>query len=285
MEVYTLKNGVEIPCLGFGTYKTTVNGDCSSIKLAIEAGYRYFDTASFYNTEEALGTAVKESGIPREEFFLVSKLWKTEMGYEETKKALTSSLECLQTDYLDGYLIHWPRSSEQADWKEECLATWRALEEAYEAGRVRAIGCSNFLPHHLDWILKNCRIQPMMNQLELHPGYMQLEAVRYCKEHDIVLQAWSPLGRLRVMDNKLIGELAEKYQVSKAQICLRFLYQQNIIPIPKASSLERMRENQDIFSFEIEQEDMYRLLCMPQCGWSKEYPDPELAEKINTAVV
>lgn len=285
MEVYTLKNGVEIPCLGFGTYKTTVNGDSSSIKLAIEAGYRYFDTASFYNTEEALGTAVKESGISRKEFFLVSKLWKTEMGYEETKKALTSSLERLQTDYLDGYLIHWPRSSEQADWKGECLATWRALEEAYEAGRVRAIGCSNFLPHHLDWILKNCRIQPMMNQLELHPGYMQLEAVRYCKEHDIVLQAWSPLGRLRVMDNKLIGELAAKYQVSKAQICLRFLYQQNIIPIPKASSLERMRENQDIFSFEIEQEDMYRLLCMPQCGWSKEYPDPELAEKINTAVV
>lgn len=282
---YTLNNGLQIPCLGFGTYKSAENDNDEVLKTAIEAGYRYFDTASFYFTEENIGRAVKESGIPREEFFIVSKLWKTEMGYENTKAALERTLERLQTDYLDIYLIHWPRTSEEADWKQECLDTWRAMEEAYKAGKVRALGCSNFLPHHLEVILKNCEVKPVVNQLELHPGYMQLEAVRYCKEHEIMLQAWSPLGRLRVMENKLIAELAEKYQVSKAQICLRFLHQMDIIPIPKASSMERMKQNQDIFGFEIEQEDMYRLLCMPQCGWSGEYPDMELAEKVNTAKV
>lgn len=284
-EYYTLNNGLQIPVLGFGTYKAAPDQDHRVLQTAIEAGYRYFDTASFYFTEESLGKAVKESEIPRRDFFLVSKLWKTEMGYENAKKALDASLAKLQTDYLDLYLIHWPRSSEEANWKEECLATWRVMEEAYDAGKVRALGFSNFLPHHIAYILENCRVKPVVDQLELHPGYMQLEAVRYCREHDIMLQAWSPLGRLRVMENKLLVELAQKYHVSEAQICLRFLYQQDIIPIPKASTLERMKQNQDIFSFEIEQEDMYRLLCMPQCGWSGEYPDPELAEKINKAKI
>ena len=284
-DCYTLNNGMQIPCLGFGTYKSAENNDVSVLKRAIEAGYRYFDTASFYFTEESHGQAVKESGIPREEFFIVSKLWKTEMGYENAKKAIDQTLARLQMNYIDIYLIHWPRSSEEADWRTECADTWRAMEEAQEAGKTRALGLSNFLPHHIENILKNCRIKPVVNQLELHPGYMQSEAVRYCKEHNIMLQAWSPLGRLRVMDNVLIEEMAEKYGVSKAQICLRFLHQLDIIPIPKSSAMERMRQNQDIFGFEIEAEDMYRLLCMPQCGWSREYPDPELAEKVNTAKV
>lgn len=284
-DKFTLNNGMQIPCLGFGTYKSAENNDSSVLKMAIEAGYRYFDTASFYFTEESLGQAIKESGIPREEFFIVSKLWKTEMGYENAKKALDDTLARLQMDYIDIYLIHWPRSSEEADWKTECAETWRAMEEALEAGKTKALGLSNFLPHHIENILKNCRIKPVVNQLELHPGYMQSEAVRYCKEHGIMMQAWSPLGRQRVMENTLLTELAEKYDVSKAQICLRFLHQLDIIPIPKSSSMERMKQNQDIFGFEIEQEDMYRLLCMPQCGWSKEYPDPELAEKVNSAKI
>lgn len=278
-DCYTLNNGLKIPCVGFGTYKVALDNDITVIKTAIEAGYRYFDTASFYFTEESLGQAIKESGIAREDFFIVSKVWKTEMGYENTKQAIEKTLNRLQMDYIDIYLIHWPRSSADADWKKECVDTWRAMEEAYEEGKIRGLGLSNFLPHHLEVILKNCKIKPVVNQLELHPGYMQSEAVRYCKEQDIYLQAWSPLGRLRVMENVLINEMAEKYQVSKAQICLRFLHQLDIIPIPKASSIERMRENMDIFHFEIEQEDIYRLLTMPQCGWSKEHPDPELAEK------
>lgn len=278
-DCYTLNNGLKIPCIGFGTYKAALDNDVTVIKTAIEAGYRYFDTASFYFTEESLGQAIKESGIPREEFFIVSKAWKTEMGYENTKQALENTLNRLQMDYIDIYLIHWPRSSAEADWKKECVDTWRAMEEAYEEGKVRGLGLSNFLPHHIEIILNNCKIKPIVNQLELHPGYIQSEAVKYCKEHDICLQAWSPLGRLRVKDHPLIIELSEKYKVSKAQICLRFLHQQDIIVIPKSSSIERMRENADIFHFEIDKEDMYRLLTMPQYGWSKEHPDPELAEK------
>ena len=278
-DCYTLNNGMKIPCIGFGTYKAALDNDVTVIKMAIEAGYRYFDTASFYFTEECLGQAIRESGIPREEFFIVSKLWKTEMGYENAKQALENTLNRLQMDYLDLYLIHWPRSSAEADWKKECVDTWKAMEEACDEGKVRGLGLSNFLPHHIENILQNCRIRPVVNQLELHPGYMQSEAVRYCKERDIYLQAWSPLGRLRVKENKLVIALAEKYNVSVAQLCLRFLLQQEIILIPKSSSMERMKENMNIFHFEIEQEDMYRLLTMPQCGWSLEHPDPELSEK------
>lgn len=279
MKSYMLNNGMQIPSIGFGTYKAADNNDITVIKNAMKAGYRYFDTASFYFTEESLGQAIRESKIPRDEFFIVSKLWKTEMGYENAKQALENSLNRLQMEYLDIYLIHWPRSSEDADWKKECVDTWRAMEEAYREGKIKALGLSNFLPHHMEVILQNCTVKPVVNQLELHAGYMQSEAVHYCKEHDIALQAWSPLGRLRIMENKLITELAEKYNVSKAQLCLRFLHQQDIIVIPKASSVERMKENMNIFNFEISQEDMYRLLTMPQCGWSKEHPDPELAEK------
>lgn len=279
-DCFKLNNGMQIPCIGFGTYKAAEGNDVTILKTAIEAGYRYFDTASFYFTEEALGQAIRESGIPREEFFIVSKMWKSEMGYENAKQALNNTLERLQMDYIDIYLIHWPRSSAEADWKKETVETWKAMEELHDAGKIRALGLSNFLPHHLENILQNCRIKPVVNQLELHPGYMQLEAVRYCKEHNIYLQAWSPLGRLRVMENTLLAELAEKYNVSKAQICLRFLHQQDIILIPKSSSYERMVENADIFGFEITQVDMYRLLTMPQCGWSGEHPDPELAEKV-----
>lgn len=279
-DCYTLNNGMQIPCIGFGTYKAADGNDVTILKTAIEAGYRYFDTASFYYTEEALGQAIRESMIPRGDFFIVSKMWKSEMGYENALQALQNTLKRLQMDYIDIYLIHWPRSTPEADWKKETAETWKAMEEAYEEGKVRALGCSNFLPHHLENILQNCKVKPVVNQLELHPGYMQSEAIRYCKEHDIYLQAWSPLGRLRVMENKLLIELAEKYKVSKAQICLRFLHQQDIILIPKSSSLERMKENADIFGFEIEQEDMYRLLTMPQCGWSGEHPDYELAEKV-----
>lgn len=279
-DCYTLNNGMKIPCMGFGTYKAAAGNDAQILKMAIEAGYRYFDTASFYQMEDFLGQAVKESQIPREDFFIVSKLWKSEMGYENTKKALEETLKRLQMEYLDLYLIHWPRPSEEyVNWKELDIETWRAMEELQMEGKIRGLGVSNFLPHHLENILQNCRVKPVVDQLELHPGYMQPSAVQYCKEHDIWMQAWSPIGRGRVFENQLITELTGKYGVSPAQICLRFLIQNDIIPIPKSSSIERMKENMDVFGFEIEQEDMYRIASMPQCGWSGEYPDPELAQK------
>ena len=273
-DCYTLNNGMKIPCMGFGTYKAV------DFKTAIEAGYRYFDTASLYYTEEGLGQAIKDSGIPREEFFIVSKMWTDQMGYENVKVALEESLAKLQMDYLDIYLIHWPRCSDNYDeWKSITADTWKAMEELQKEGKIRALGLSNFLPHHIKHILENCEIKPVVNQLELHPGYMQYATVKYCEEHDIRVQAWSPLGRFRMADNLLLTTLTEKYQVSFAQLCLRFLIQLGIIPLPKASSMERMKQNMDVFGFEIEEEDMYRILTMPECGFSGEYPDPELSLK------
>ena len=179
-DCYELANGVKIPCMGYGTYKAAEGNNEGIIKTAIEAGYRYFDTASFYDTEEALGRAIHESGIPREEFFLASKAWKTEMGYEEVKKAFAQTLEKLGTDYLDMYLLHWPLPNpEYKDWKELDVETWRGLEELYKAGKVKAIGVSNFLLHHLENLIQNCEIMPMADQIEFHPGFTQEATVRY----------------------------------------------------------------------------------------------------------
>lgn len=272
---FTLYNGVTIPCIGYGTYKAADTNSCDIIATAAKAGYRFFDTASFYGTETFLAEALKQVGLPRNEVFITSKVWKAEMGYNETLEAFERTLKNLDTDYLDLYLIHWPRYTLDGEWKQTCIDTWKAMEELYEAGRVRAIGLSNFLPHHMDVILDNCNIKPMVNQLEVHPGYTQEAAIRYCQERDILVQAWSPLGRQRVLEEPLLIELAAKYDVTPAQICLRFLLQRGINPIPKASSLERMRNNMDIFDFSITTEDMHRLNTLPQTGWSGEHPDFE----------
>ena len=272
---FTLYNGVTIPCIGYGTYKAADTNSCDIIATAAKAGYRFFDTASFYGTETFLAEALKQVGLPRNEVFITSKVWKAEMGYNETLEAFERTLKNLDTDYLDLYLIHWPRYTLDGEWKQTCIDTWKAMEELYEAGRVRAIGLSNFLPHHMDVILDNCNIKPMVNQLEVHPGYTQEATIRYCQERDILVQAWSPLGRQRVLEEPLLIELAAKYDVTPAQICLRFLLQRGINPIPKASSFERMRNNMDIFDFSITTEDMHRLNTLPQTGWSGEHPDFE----------
>ena len=281
-DCYTLNNGVNIPCIGFGTYNAENTDNAAIVRTAIEAGYRYFDTASLYKTEEVLGQAIKDSGIPREDFFIVSKLWIDEMGYENAKEAFEKSLCRLQMDYLDLYLIHWPRPKEddpEQEWKKLDAETWKALEELYNSGRVRGIGLSNFLPHHIDHILANGHVKPVVNQLELHPGYSQEAAVNYCKAHDIQVQAWSPIGRKALMNHPFIMGLAEKYGVSAAQICLRYLLQKDIIPLPKSSSMERMKQNQEIFGFEIETEDMYILDTMPQTTWLGEHPDFSIPKK------
>ena len=275
-HTFTLANGVDIPAVGFGTYKTADNQDEAVISEAIRQGYRHLDTAAFYFNEEAVGRAVRKSGIPREEFFITSKVWRDKLGYESTLKEFEESLKKLGTEYLDLYLIHWPRPRDlNAEWKELDAETWKALEELYRAGRVRAIGVSNFLPHHLNSLMERTGIVPLVNQLEFHPGYIQKAAVDFSQRMGIQVEAWSPIGRARVLREPLLMELADKYQVSEAQICIRFALQCGVLPLPKSSSPERMRQNLEVFDFSIEDDDMHRLMTLPQLGWSGEHPDRE----------
>lgn len=275
-DCYELENGVRVPCMGFGTYKAAEGDDTKIIKTALEAGYRYFDTASFYGNEACLARAAHEMGVKREELFLTSKAWKTQMGYEQVKQAFTESLEKLETDYLDLFLIHWPLPEVgYSDWKSLDIETWRALEELYQEKKVRAIGVSNFLPHHLENLMEYSTVKPMVDQIEFHPGYTQEITLKYCQEHNILVQAWSPLGKTRILSYPLLLELAEKYGVSAAQVCIRYAIQRGVVPLPKASSRERMEQNKDVFAFEIGEEDMYRIGTMQPVGWSGEHPDFE----------
>ena len=273
-DKYILSNGSRMLPIGFGTYNPGSADSEEMIKMAIDAGYRYFDTASLYGTERALGNAIRERGIPREEFYIASKLWIDEMGYEETMAAFERTLARLQTDYLDLYLIHWPRKDEEdTDWKARGIDTWRAMEELHAQGRIRNLGLSNFLPHHMEVILTNCKVKPVVNQLEVHPGYMQEAAIAYCRENDVLVQAWSPLGRGQLLSHPFVTGLAGKYGKSAAQVVLRYLIQRGIVPLVKASGAERMRQNLDVFDFEITGEDMSMLTCLPQVAWSGEHPD------------
>ena len=271
-EYTVLSNGVKMPNLAFGTFKVNEGDDVQIILDAIEAGYRHFDTAAFYNTEEALGKAIKKSGIPREEFFVTTKVWKTCMGYEGAEKSFEESLEKLDMDYVDLLLIHWPRPDAESDWKKLDIETWKAFEEIYKEERAKAIGVSNFLNHHMQNILDNCEVVPMVNQIEFHPGYIQKDVVDFDKKHGIVVEAWSPLGRERVFKDKLLNKLAEKYGKSVAQICLAFALQMDVVPLPKSSSVERMKQNMDI-DFELEKEDFEKILNMEEMGWSGLDPD------------
>ena len=275
-DTYTLSNGVKVPCIAFGTYKAAEGNSADIIAAAIEEGYRYFDSASFYETEEYIAEAIQRSGLPREDFFIATKLWKEEMGYEETLAAFERSSQKLNTDYIDLYLIHWPKPTHDYEgWKQLNIDTWKAFEKLYKEGKVHAIGVSNFLPHHLDNLFENCEIKPMVDQIEYHPGYTQETTVQYCKQHDILVQAWSPIARGRILQDVTLIEMAEKYSVSVAKLALRFCIQNDVLPLPKASSKERMRENMDLFDFEISDEDMKRLNTLPQIGWSGEHPDRE----------
>lgn len=271
---FTLRGGIVMPAIGYGTYKAADGEDESPIRMALETGYRLLDTASFYGNEYLVGKAMKESGIERKDIFLTTKVWKADLGYETTLKSVECSLKRLGTDYVDLCLIHWPKPAPFADyWKELDRGSWRALEKLCRQGLIRAIGVSNFLPHHLDALIKEAEILPAVNQLELHVGYMQEAAAAYCRAHGIVLQAWSPLGRRRVMEDLSVVRMAEKYGVTAAQLLLKFLLSLDIAVIPKSSTRERMEENLNLPDFELAWEDLSFLRCLPQSGWSGEHPD------------
>ena len=284
MEQYTLSDGSRIPKIGFGTSRTTGGEGLAAMRTAIDAGYRFFDTASIYETEELLGQAIRESGIPREEFLVETKLWIDEMGFEGAKAALERSLRRLGMDYVDLYMIHWPRETGAADepWKARDIETWAALEEAVEEGKVRRLGVSNFLPHHLENLLANCRIRPVVDQLELHPGYSQEAAVAYLSEQGILPIAWSPFARGRETGlADALNALGERYGKTPQQISLRFLLQKGILPIPRSLSAAHIRANLDVFDFELTQEDIWMLSCAPQTAWLGEHPDFSIPTKRN----
>ncbi|WP_124727893.1 aldo/keto reductase [Staphylospora marina] len=245
-----LSNGVKMPWLGLGVYKAKEGEEVEfAVKTAIRLGYRSIDTAAVYGNETGVGKAVRESGVPREELFITTKVWNSDQGYDSTLKAFEASLERLGMDYVDLYLIHWPVKGK---YKE----TWKALEKLYKEGRVRAIGVSNFQTHHLDDLLQDAEINPMVNQVELHPWLTQKELREYCSRHHIVLEAWSPLMRGKVTEVPEIVRLAEKYGKTPAQIVLRWNLQIGVVTIPKSVREHRIRENADVFDFHLSEEDV-----------------------------
>ena len=273
MHYKTLNNGLAIPGIGFGTFRAGQEDGAAVIGEAIRAGYRHIDTAAYYRTEEAVGKAAAASGLKREELFITTKVWKEDLGYDRTMAAAENSLRTLGMDYVDLLLIHWPRpDAETPNWEELDRGSWRALEELYRAGRAKAIGVSNFKPHHLENLLEACEIAPMANQIEFHPGWTQPETVAFCRAHGIAVEAWSPMGRGRISQDPLLLELAGKYKVSWVQICLKFAVQLDVIPLPKSVHPQRMRQNLEL-DFTLSQEDMERILNMPPTGWSGLDPD------------
>lgn len=270
-----LSNGVQMPGIGFGTWQVPTDSTLeNAVSAALKLGYRFFDTAQIYGNASAIGRVVLLSDLPRAEIFISSKIWTSHRSYDGVMRAFTDIIEQLKTTYLDQLLIHWPATQgEPMIWQSQNAGTWRALEDLYEQGAVKVIGVSNFLPHHLVPLLARARIRPMVNQLEIHPGYPQFAAVNFCFKQNIAVQAWSPLGRGGLTHHPLLIELGEKYGVSPALIALRWSLQHGFIPVVKALDAEHMKSNLDAFGLTLEDEDMTRLDTMQQVAFSGLHPD------------
>lgn len=270
-DTVALANGVQIPCVGFGTYKNTDPAEClSSVREALAAGYRHIDTAQFYFNEESVGAAVRDSGVPRGEIFLTTKLWNTSQGYDSTLRTFDDSLKKLGLDYVDLYLVHWPVAKDfAAEYPRALLNTWRAFEKLYADGKVRAIGVCNCLKEHLNTVLGECKVAPTVNQIEYHFGFAdpdQLEAADFSRRNGIVVEAWAPLCRGRAFGNPVLAVVAEKYGKTEAQVLVRWCLQHDALPLPKSVSPARIRENADIFDFVISDEDMAALDAVSSVG-------------------
>lgn len=261
-----LNNGVKMPRMGLGVFKMP-DGDVvvQAVKAAVEAGYRAIDTASVYRNEESVGRAIRECGVPREELFITTKVWNSQQGYDSTLAAFEESRTKLGLDYVDLYLVHWAV-------KDKYKETWRALEKLYEDGLVRAIGVSNFEIHHLEDLLADAKVVPVVNQVECHPLLNQLELQKYCESKRIYITAWSPLMQGN-LDVPLLQDLAAKYGKTPAQIVLRWDLQRGLITIPKSVNPERIRENADIFDFELSAEDMAAINGLNQNRRFGSHPD------------
>ncbi len=262
-----LNNGTQIPVIGFGVFRIPEGEEVvGAVKWALEAGYRHIDTAMIYKNEEGVGRAIRESGIPKEEVFVTTKLWNTDQGYESALKAIDVSLLKLGLSYVDLYLVHWPTAGdaskgESINKREE---TWKAMEEIYKSGKVRAIGVSNYTIRHLEEMKKYAKIPPAVNQVEFHPFLFQEELLNYCKQNDIVLEAHSPLVHGEKLEDEVIKNIAKKYGKSGAQILLRWSLQHGAIPLPKSIHKERIEENIKVFDFELSLQETEELNSLNQ---------------------
>ena len=275
MDNFILNNGVSIPCIGLGTWQNNDEKSVSDTILEVlNIGYRHIDTAAVYNNEKFIGNALSKAGVDRKDLFITSKVWNTERGYCKTIKSFEQTLNDLQIDYLDLYLVHWPASPNRYDnWAELNASTWHALEDLYKSKKVRAIGVSNFWIHHLEPLLKIANIAPMVNQIECHPGYRQSYVVDYCKAHNILIEAWSPLGRGEMLAVPQLAQMADKYGVTIAQICIKWCLQNGVLPLPKSTKPERLKENVNIDDFTISDEDMLVINNMQLESSSGQFPD------------
>ncbi|MFZ1640798.1 MAG: aldo/keto reductase [Candidatus Contendobacter sp.] len=248
-----LNNGIKMPWLGFGVFQINDGKEAeNAVRYALEIGYRSIDTASIYGNESGVGKAIQESGIPREEIFLTTKVWNEDQRGRRIQEAFEESLRRLGTEYVDLYLIHWPVNGYYQE-------TWKKLEEIYQSGRIKAIGVSNFLVGHLEDILRDAKIIPAVNQVEFHPFLVQPELLKFCQTHTIQLEAWSPLMQGRIAREQAVQDLAKKYHKTPAQIVLRWDLQHEVITIPKSTHAHRIAENAHIFDFELASEDMKAL--------------------------
>ncbi|OME90811.1 MULTISPECIES: aldo/keto reductase [Paenibacillus] len=274
MQTVTLNNGVKMPIIGFGVYQVPDAEECeNAVYEALMAGYRLIDTAAGYLNEEAVGRAIKRSGVPREELFITTKLWVQDAGYESAKLAFSKSLKKLQFDYLDLYLIHQPFG--------DYYGAWRAMEDLYREGKIRAIGVSNFLPDRLMDLIVHNEILPAVNQVETHPFYQQIESAAFMKEQGVQHQSWGPLaeGRNNMFGNEVLTSIAEKYNKSVAQVVLRWLVQREVVVIPKSVRKERIVENFNIFDFALSADDVEQISTLDtRESLFLSYRDPEVAK-------
>lgn len=254
MENVTLNNGIQMPQLGLGVYKVENDIAKDVVTSAIEVGYRSVDTAQFYENEQGVGQAIQHSDIPRESLFVTTKVWNSHHGYDKTLEAFEQSIKKLGLSYVDLYLIHWPTPM-----FDNYIDTYRALERLYKDGRVKAIGVSNFHTEHMERILQECDIPPVLNQVECHPYLQQKELKTYLQQHDIFLESWSPLARGKILEDEIIQTIAKKHHKTVAQIVLRWHLQENSIVIPKSITPSRIRENFQLFDFSLDKDDMEKI--------------------------
>ena len=269
MKNIALYNGILMPEIGFGTWKApTGKVTVEAVKAAIECGYTHIDCAAIYGNEKEVGLGIKESNVDRKNLFITSKLWNDVRGYQETIDAFNQTLSDLQLDYLDLYLIHWPRPVKYHDnYIEKNIESWKAMEDLYKQGKIKAIGVSNFKVHHMEEIMENCEIKPMVNQIEFHPSCLEKEIRDFCKKEDIVVTGYSPLANGKVFECKELVEFSEKYGVSIAQLCIKYVLQHDVIPLVKSVTKERIKANLNV-NFVISDEDMEKIDKITTCGGS-----------------